>query len=233
MAGEQNEEDDATGPCVGLGPVVPDPVNHLGCRVRRSPASCVEEPVFELLGQSRESEVRDLEVAVAIEEEVLGLDVAVSHAVFVAETHGGDELLEVAARYRLRQFAVAGDFGEELAAGGELDDDVDLGFGGHDLVDFEDVGVVLEAAHSRDLPEYQRLHTRVGFELVYDFDGHRGCIDQGLGSVDLGEAAPAQKSAHLVLAEERRGGGEGGDWWLATYHGLVGERRRTVNSHRL
>jgi hypothetical protein len=60
----------------------------------------------------------------------------------VAEADGGDELLEVPARGVLLEAAL-GDAREELPAADELHGEVDLGPGGHDLEEADDVG----AAH--------------------------------------------------------------------------------------
>jgi len=138
----------------------------------------VEKAVLEMLRQSGETEVGDLEVAFAIEEEVLRLEVAVRHAVAVAEPERGDQLLEIPARRGLRQPASTGDSGEELSSGSELHDEVDFGLCGHDLVDFKDVRVVVEAAHGVDFADYAGLHARVdGFGFVDDFDSAGDAID--------------------------------------------------------
>lgn len=56
----------------------------------------------------------------------------------VAEFDGGDKLLEVAAADVFFQSAF-GDLLEEFAAADVLHDEVDFGFGGHDLVELDDV----------------------------------------------------------------------------------------------
>lgn len=77
-------------------------------------------------------------------------------------------------------------------------------------MDFEDVGVVMEAAHGGDFSEDPRLHDGVDLGFVDDFDGDGGIVNEGLGLVDLGEASPPQYPAQLVFAEEGGGGGGGG-----------------------
>lgn len=85
--------------------------------------------------------------------------------------------------------------GEKLAAGGEFHDEVDLRLGGHDLVDFEDVRVVVEAVHGVDLANDAWLHGGVdGFGFVDDFDGDGGAVDEGARLVDLGEVAAAEET---------------------------------------
>lgn len=71
-----------------------------------------------------------------IEKEILRLDVSVENSVLVAESECGDHLLEVLAGGGLGEAAAAVELGEELAALGEFHDEVDLGFGGHDFVEF-------------------------------------------------------------------------------------------------
>jgi hypothetical protein len=67
----------------------------------------------------------------------------------VAEADGGDELLEVPARGVLLEAAL-GDAREELPAADELHGEVDLGPGGHDLEEADDVGAA-HAAEDGDL----------------------------------------------------------------------------------
>jgi hypothetical protein len=144
---EEYEEDNTAGPSVGFGPVVAAPTDDFGSCVSRRAASRVKQAVFELLGESREAEVRDFEVSVFVQEEVLWLHVAVSHAVSVAEAESRDQLVEVTARGLFCQFASARDFGEKLASRGEFDHEIDLGFRRHDFVDFKNVWVVVEFPH--------------------------------------------------------------------------------------
>ncbi|KAJ6795135.1 putative CBL-interacting protein kinase 7 [Iris pallida] len=205
-AGEQDVEEDPAGPGVGLGPVVAPAAHDLGRGVGRGAAGGVQQAVAggaQLVGERGEAEVGELEVAVTVEEEVLGLDVAVGDAVGVAEAEGGEELLEVAARGGLGQAAVAREAGEELPAAGVLHDQVDAGLGGHDLVQPENVGVGREPPHGRDLAEDHRAHARPHRGLlVKDLHRHGGAVGEGPGEVDLREGAPAQEPAQLVPAEE-------------------------------
>ena len=79
--------------------------------------------------ERREAEVGDLEVSVAVEQQVLGLEVAVADALVVAVLDAADELLEVEARGRLVEAALCNDLVEEFAASDELEHDEDLGEG--------------------------------------------------------------------------------------------------------
>lgn len=176
-----------------------------------------------MLRQGGESEVGDLEVTSGVEEEILRLEVAVGDAVTVAESESGDQLLEVAASCILRELPTAGDGGEEFAASGELNDEVDLGFRRHDLVDAEDVGVVVEAAHGVDLTDYTRFHGGVnGLRFVDDFDGDDGAVDEGAGLVDLREASAAEEADDLVFAEDGRSGGGTRRRWLSHWWFQIG-----------
>ena len=107
----------------------------------------------------------------------------------------------------VREAAAAGELGEELAATGEVDDEVDLGLGGEDLVDFEDVGVVVEAAHGVDLTHDAGLHGGVHrLGLVDGLHGYRGAVEEGARLVDLSEVAAAEETRELVLGQD------GGPW---------------------
>lgn len=128
------------------------------------------------VGEGGESEVGDFEgFLLVVEEEVLGLDVAVGDAVLVAEVEGGDELLKVAAGGGLGEAAAPRELGLEVAARGEVHDEVDARFRCHDLVDLEDVGVGFEALHGMDFVEDAGFHggrELGGFGLYDDFDGY-------------------------------------------------------------
>lgn len=206
ITSEKHEKNDSARPRVSLCAVVAFTRDDLRSRVRRRATSGVEQAVLELIRKRREAEVGDLEVAVLVQEKVLRLHVAVSHAVLVAEGERRNQLPEVTPRLRLRETAAAGDFGEEFSALGQFNDQVNLGLGGHDLVDFDDVGM-LKAPHGRHLTNDPGLHAGLdALRLVNDLDGHGGAIGDGVGLVDLGEAAAAKKAAEFVLAKDHSGG---------------------------
>lgn len=66
--------------------------------------------------------------------------------------------MEVTARGGFGEAAALGDPGGEVAVDGEVHDEVDSGFCGHDFVDLEDVRVGLEAMHGGYLVEYAGFH---------------------------------------------------------------------------
>ena len=141
-------------------------------------------------------------------------------AVAVAEEERGDELGEVAPRQGLREAAAQGELGKELAATGVVDDEVDFGLCGEDLVDFEDVWVVLEAAHGIDLAHDAGLHGGVDrLELVDGLDGQRGAVYEGACLVHFGEVAAAKEARELVPAED-------GAWWRRRFHRCGNESPR-------
>jgi len=72
----------------------------------------VEEAVgSDLIGKSAESEIRDLQIELLVEEEILRFEITVKDAAGVAISDGGDELLEITTAKILAEPAL-GDFGE-------------------------------------------------------------------------------------------------------------------------
>ncbi|KAK6935645.1 hypothetical protein RJ641_032675 [Dillenia turbinata] len=158
----------------------------------------------DLIAHSAEPKVGNLEVAILVDEEVLGLEVAVEDAAGVAVGDSGDELLEVAAAEVLREAAL-GNLGEELAALEEFHDEVDLGLRSEDLVKLDDVGVV-EAAHDGDLAldvGHQGGGGAAGEPLLADdLDGHALPGIHLPRVVHLGEGPAPQQLPHFILAEQ-------------------------------
>jgi len=198
VSGEEDEEDDAAGPRVGLGPVVGLAAEHLGRRVCRGAAGRVEAAVVaERVRERGEAEVGDLEVAVAVEEDVLRLDVAVRDAARVAVGERGDELHEDAARGVLGEAAPRerGEPGQQVPARRELHDEVDLGARGEHLVEAEHVGVA-QPAHGRHLAEHARRHARRAHHLGLVEHLHRHGLAAAVDrprEVDLGERPSSQQ----------------------------------------
>lgn len=120
----------------------------------------------------------------------------------MAESDGRDQLLEVLAGDVFLETTL-GNLLEELSAVDELHDEVDLGLGGHDLEELDDVGVA-DAAEDGDLA------LDVGDEsaledllLVDDLDGDALIGLDVACMVDLGEGTVTQKLADLEAAEEK------------------------------
>lgn len=168
----------------------------------------------DLVVEGTEPEIGDLKVAVFVEEEVFRLEIAVEDAAGVAVADGGDELLEELAGLVLRAATVFGYFGEQLAALGELEDEEDLGFGGEDLDEADDVGVT-EATEDGHFAGDVVCLVRLGdsrFGDDFDGDARRrvvvvgggggGGARKGASVVDFGEGATAEEAAKLVLVED-------------------------------
>ncbi|KAI3696561.1 hypothetical protein L6452_28927 [Arctium lappa] len=75
----------------------------------------------------------------------------------MAEIEGGDDLLKEPPGGVFLHPSPAGELGEELPTGGEFHDEVDLGFGGQDFMELENVGTV-QAAHGNDFTDEPGLH---------------------------------------------------------------------------
>nr|ACR35294.1 unknown [Zea mays] len=224
VAREEDEEDDPAGPRVRLGAVVGPAPEHLGRRERRGAARRVQAPVVaDRVRERREAEVGHLEVALGVQQHVLRLHVAVEHPARVAvderrrqlEEHAPRRVLGEPARRQRRQP------GQEVPARGQLHHEVHLGARRQHLVEAEHVGVA-QAAHGGHLAQETRRHARGGQPgLVQHLHGHGVASAETARVVYLGEVAPAEEVAELVLAEER-GAGLGGR--LALGHGARGTK---------
>ena len=245
IPGHEHKEDDTARPHVGLGAVVPAAAEHFGGHIGRRAAEGVEQAVgTELVGDGGESKVGYLEVPTVVDEEVLGLEVPVEDAAGVAEAHGGDELLEVAARVVLPESAL-GDAGEELAAADELHDEVDLSLGGHDLEQVHDVRVADAAQHGDLALDVRDEPALDGLLLVEHLDGNAVPGADVPREVHLREGAVPQEAPQLVLPHQQapggarpaasslgRGGGGGGRGRAPRLRRWVRLRRRRDGGHR-
>ncbi|CAH9129316.1 unnamed protein product [Cuscuta epithymum] len=177
---------------------------------------------MDLIGDGAEAEIGDLQVAVLVEEEILRLEVPVENAARVAVPDGGDELPEILPAEILAESAL-GDPGEELPALDELHDEIDLGLGGQDLEELDDVGVV-EAAHDGDLALDVSDQGGAGDLLLIDhFDRDALPVPDVPGMVDFGEGAATQELPDLVFLEQ--GVVVGGGWPAAVLFHLRHLRR--------
>ena len=122
-------------------------------------------------------------------------------AAAVTEIDGADELLEVLSGEIFGEFSIV-DFGEEFTAIDVFHDEEDFSFGGHDFLEFNDVGVADEFHHRHlalDLLDESFL-----FELLFldDFDGDALVGVEVSAVVDFGEVSLAQDPPHLVLVQD-------------------------------
>lgn len=152
----------------------------------------MEETVLtDLIGNGAQAKIRDLEIAILVEQEVLGLKVAVIDAAGVAESDGGNQLLEIFPGNFFLE-ATLGDLVEKLAAADELHDEVDLGLGGHDLEQLDDVGMPNTAENGDLALDVGDEPTLQDLLLVDDFDGHALAGLGVAGMVHLREGSVAQ-----------------------------------------
>nr|CAB3468141.1 unnamed protein product [Digitaria exilis] len=202
-ASREREEDNAAGPDVGLGAVVAAAQEDLGRDEHGRPADGVEQQrvTSGRVDQRGEPEIGDLDVARVVDEDVVGLDVAVVHPEGVAVVERRHQLLEHTPRGGLTDATAGDEVGVEGAAGDELHDHEDGALGGHHLVDAHDVGVA-HAAHDVDLAHHLPLHLHVAglgqVVLVHDLDGHMVTGLQVHRTVHFGEAALAEQFAQLL-----------------------------------
>jgi len=131
VAAEHGVEDDAAAPDVCPQTVVAFARYHFGSSVAGTAAGGLE-PLAGLVVVG-ESEVYDFDVVAVVEEEVLGLEVAVDDAVLVDVVDACDDLLHEGDGLLLAESLVLDDVVEELAALCVLHDEVDVGFGLDDL----------------------------------------------------------------------------------------------------
>lgn len=118
----------------------------------------------------------------------------------VAVADGGDELVEVPPAEILHE-ATLGDLPEELSAADEVHDEEDFAFGGENLVETHDVGVV-EPAHDGDFTLHVSGEARsVELLLVDDFHGHALPRLHVARVLHLREGAAPENAPELVLSE--------------------------------
>nr|GLL42871.1 Os05g0514250 [Ipomoea trifida] len=201
-SGGEHVENNTTRPHIDLGSVVAFLRENLRRDVGRRSAERVEQTVLaDLIREGAEAEIRDFQVAVLVEEEILRLEIAVEDPARVAVTDGVDQLAEVLPAQILAEPPLS-HLSEELPALSELHHEKYLGLGGEHLVEGHGVRVV-EAAHDRDLPFYVPDHGGARDLLLVDhLNRHALPAPDVPRVVNLGEGAAAQEFPHLVLLEQ-------------------------------
>ena len=147
-AAEHDMQYDAARPNVDLVAGVEPAANDLGRGVVRGATRGAEHVVLPL--PDGHAEVSHLDVAVAVEEKVLRLKVAVGDVETVAVVDGGDDLLKVAEGFGGGQAALLTEVLEELPAFDVLEDEVKFGGRLPHVVEAHDVGV-FDELHDDDL----------------------------------------------------------------------------------
>ncbi|KAI3481766.1 hypothetical protein L1887_55613 [Cichorium endivia] len=115
---------------------------------------------------TRKTKVGELEFAALVDEKVLRLEIAVQHAVLVAEGGALEQLEHEGAHGdRIERTAVAMDLHVLLEVLlHELEDEHQLGLGVDDVVESHDVGVA-QLLHERDLTDRRRRRALLGIEV--------------------------------------------------------------------
>ena len=166
---EKREQNNAAAPHVGAFPVVRDPLYDLRRCVVRRPAGRLCDI---RLHKSRESEVRDFDVEVLVEQNILWLQVAVADAERVEIFEAVNNLAEEPRGLLVRQAPVLNEVVEELAVRRVLEHDVEITRALEDVDQLEKVGVVDEP-HERNFALDFDLEVGLALEQGFrdDFNG--------------------------------------------------------------
>ena len=98
----QNEEYNPTRPNINLTSLVNLSTQNLGSHIIRCTTKRVKQLVLSnLIGHGTEFEIRNFQISIIVEQEILGFKVAVINPTRVAKSDGRDQLLEVLASYVL------------------------------------------------------------------------------------------------------------------------------------
>mmetsp|Transcript_47244 Transcript_47244/g.110399 ORF Transcript_47244/g.110399 Transcript_47244/m.110399 type:complete len:308 (-) Transcript_47244:7-930(-) len=156
----------------------------------------------ELAAQAEVNDLQEvlLDRILGHEQEVLRLQVTVAHMVLVHVVDGTDDLLHQDGRLHLGEVAGLDDAIEELAAGAQLHDQVDVPVVLKRLKELDDVGVV-HHLHDGDLllEALKVLHLRLG-DRLHGADGLGGDVG-GLGDGSVG-ALTKLLLVHLVVVRD-------------------------------
>uniref|UniRef100_A0A0E0JFE2 Uncharacterized protein n=1 Tax=Oryza punctata TaxID=4537 RepID=A0A0E0JFE2_ORYPU len=202
VASKQNKEYDTARPYVCFCSIIAPLIDYLWCNICRCATRCVEQPVLLLaLLEGAQPKVRNFEVAILVDEEVLWLEVSVVDTTAMTEVHSPYQLLEVLPRSILLE-SPPGYPAEELTTPDILHCKVYLALAGHDLVQLDDVGMADEA-HDGDLSLDLVNHADTQYLfLVNDLDGNAlvGCKVPCM--VHLREGALPEHAAELIPVHE-------------------------------
>lgn len=129
-------------------------------------AAHLQSLAFLLVKSSADPEIDDLKIPLVLVEEhdVLGLQIAMHDVVGVAMLDGGQQLLQVEARFVFSQISLLDDAVEQLPALAQIHHDVDVLLLGVDVVDADDARVVLYYSKSTNF-----LSSIYSYKLYSDF----------------------------------------------------------------
>ena len=149
------------------------------------------------LGQLGEAEVEDLDAAVARDEDVVRLQVAVDDALLVRGGQAPGDLAGVVDGLPMRQRRGADARAQRIALE-QLGDDVGRAVVGADVVHAEDVGVIERADRARLLLEAAEAIRVRGKRGGQHLDRHLAAEARVTGAVDLAHAARPDRGHDLV-----------------------------------
>ena len=172
---------------------------YLGSSViGRAAAGSQELSVCHHVGQP---EIRDLDIEVLIQQQILRLKIPVNDVVTVAIFHAGDDLLEEPPGVVLLQLAVLNDVVEEFSAGDVFHHHEDVGGRGDDLIELNDVRMSEQLQVLNFPPDFSHHVQVFDFLPVEDLDGHFVSGHLMEADFDLAERADAQSFAQDVMAD--------------------------------
>ncbi|KAI3480495.1 hypothetical protein L1887_57341 [Cichorium endivia] len=197
-AAQHDVQDHAARPDVDLGPGVQPSGDDLGRGVVGAAAARLEKvAVGHDVGEAK---VADLDVEVLVEQQILGLEVAVDDLVTVAVLHGADDLLEEAPCLWLGHAAAVDNVLEEFAAG-VFDDHDDVVGRGDDFVQLDDVRMA-EQLEVLDLALHTSAHVEArDLAAVDDLHRHTVACERMRCELHLAEGAGAERLLDDVLAD--------------------------------
>jgi hypothetical protein len=132
-----NEENHTTRPYISLCSVVTFPVNDFWRQIGRSATHRVEKAILPpRLPQRAQPKIRNFEIAILVEKEILWLYVPVKHPSAMAEINGPNQLLKILACHVFLELPF-GNLVEELSTFHVLHGKINLGFTCHDFIELD------------------------------------------------------------------------------------------------
>mmetsp|Transcript_52205 Transcript_52205/g.122331 ORF Transcript_52205/g.122331 Transcript_52205/m.122331 type:complete len:218 (-) Transcript_52205:209-862(-) len=147
IASHQHEQNDSTGPDVRSASVVTLVGQNLRGDIVRCSTGGVQHRRASLAlarvgDHRRETKVRDLQVAIVVEEQVLRFQITMANSHLMALVHPGNKLLKKLQRFVLTQPPSLHNAIEQLASGDKLQDEEDVVLGCEHLDEVHDVFVL-------------------------------------------------------------------------------------------